>query len=585
MSRRPPATSPVLGVAPAGTSVGDIGGSGAPIAYSAMDIARALEMPPPTAEQVRVIEAGPRPLLVVAGAGSGKTETMAARVVWLVANGLVAPDQVLGLTFTRKAAAELSQRIARRLRGLVRAALWTPPDDDGTGAEVLGGTPTVSTYHAYAGRLVREHALRVGIEPEFRVLTDAGSWQLAAEAVARWDGPMEGMSKSESTVIQAVMSLAGEMAEHVRTPAEVIDHLDAVIAAIEALPDGPGMGTRAPAKEALTVLRERRLVLPVVQDFLDLKRQRESLDFADQMAIAARLASSVATVADIERERFRAVLLDEFQDTSEAQLVLLRALFHDESVALTAVGDPNQSIYGWRGASATTLQRFPQTFSDASGVADVLPLSTSWRNDRLILDAANITAGPLATAHVEPLTPRTEAGAGVIEVARLDTDEEEADHLARWVAARWRSPSGRRSGQTAAVLCRRRSSFPVVIEALRQQGLPVEVIGLGGLLMTPEVGDLVSALWIVQDPTRGDHLMRLLTGPIVRLGAADLDGLWSWAREQHSRPWRPGHPTGRQDALPIPQASGDVAHLSGASRIGAPPEPDAADVDRRGSDL
>ena len=105
-----------------------------------------------------------RPLLVVAGAGSGKTETMASRVVWLVANGHVEPDQVLGLTFTRKAATELAERIGRRLRRLRHVGMWAPaqePDD----AEVLGGTPTVSTYHSYAGRLVREHALRLGWSP------------------------------------------------------------------------------------------------------------------------------------------------------------------------------------------------------------------------------------------------------------------------------------------------------------------------------------------------------------------------------------------------------------------------------------
>ena len=371
------------------------------VRYSALDIARALELPAPTAEQAAVIEAGPRPLLVVASAGSGKTETMAARVVWLVANGLVAPDQVLGLTFTRKAAAELSQRIGIRLRGLERAGLWTPPAEDGSGAEVLGGTPSVSTYHSYAGRLVREHALRLGIEPEFRVLTEAGAWQLAAEAVSRWDGPMEVVSKAESTVIEAVMSLAGEMAEHVRTSAEVMDHLDAVITALEKLPDGEGKGSLAPVKEALGVLRERRAVLPIVEAFVRLKREREALDFADQVALAARVAGSVPRVGQVERERFKAVLLDEFQDTSEAQLTLLRSLFHDDSVALTAVGDPNQSIYGWRGASATTLLRFPAEFAGADGPADVLPLSTSWRNDELLLAAANVTAAPLATAHVQ----------------------------------------------------------------------------------------------------------------------------------------------------------------------------------------
>jgi DNA helicase II / ATP-dependent DNA helicase PcrA len=557
------------------------------VRHSALDIATALEMPPPTSEQAAVIEADARPLLVVAGAGSGKTETMAARVVWLVANGLVDPDQVLGLTFTRKAAAELAQRIGKRLRGLERAGIWTPPADDGTGAEVLGGTPTVSTYHAYAGRLVREHALRVGIEPEFRVLTEAGAWQLAAEAVSRWDGPMDDVVKSESTVIQAVMALAGEMAEHVRTPAEVIDHLDAVLARLDALPDGEGRGSLTAARDAITVLRERRTVLPIVERFLDLKRERESLDFADQMAIAARLTRSVPAVGQIERERFRAVLLDEFQDTSEAQLELLRSLFHHRDVALTAVGDPNQSIYGWRGASATTLLRFPREFAGDDGPADVLPLSTSWRNDALILQAANAVAAPLATAHVQPLRPRPGAGVGAIDVARLETAEDEADHLAGWVAAHWFSPSGRRTGRSAAVLCRRRSSFPVILEALRRRGLPVEVVGLGGLLVTPEVSDLVAALWVVQDPTRGDQLMRLLTGPVVRLGAADLAGVWSWARELHSRPWRVGAARSTQGELgfdePGPALSERVAPPAAAEAGGAADH--AAAADRRGSDL
>lgn len=554
--------------------------------HSAHDIATALGMPPPTAEQAAVIEAGPGPLLVVAGAGSGKTETMAARVVWLVANGLVAPDQVLGLTFTRKAAAELSQRIGKRLRGLERAGLWTPPADDGTGAEVLGGTPTVSTYHSYAGRLVREHALRLGIEPEFRVLTEAGAWQLAAEAVSRWDGPMGDVTKAESTVIDAVMSLAGELAEHVRTPREVMDHLDEVVARIESLPDGDGKGSLAPVKEMLSVLTERRAVLPIVDAFLALKRERESLDFADQIALAARLAESVPGVGAVERERYSAVLLDEFQDTSEAQLALLHSLFHHPGVALTAVGDPNQSIYGWRGASATTLLRFPQEFADGPAPAAVLPLSTSWRNDELILAAANVVAAPLATSHVQPLTARPGAGPGAVAVARLETAETEAAHVARWVAQRWRSPSGRRTGRTAAVLCRRRSSFPLVVDALRREGLPVEVVGLGGLLMTPEVSDLVAALWVVQDPTRGDQVMRLLTGPVVRLGAADLDGLWAWAKELHTRPWRVGRPSAEQGELPL-AGNGEPAQRHTSDEADAPgaEATDETDATTRGSDL
>jgi DNA helicase-2/ATP-dependent DNA helicase PcrA len=234
------------------------------------------------------------------------------------------------------------------------------------------------------------------------------------------------------------------------------------------------------------------------------------------------------------------VLLDEFQDTSEAQLVLLRHLFvaDGELVPVTAVGDPNQSIYGWRGASATTLTRFPHEFADGSGDAQVLPLSTSWRNDKAILLAANITSGPLrakSTVDVEVLRRRPDAGAGRLHAARLLTSEAEAAHLAGWIAARWLDGRARPTGVSAAVLCRKRSQFDAVIEALERAGLPVEVVGLGGLLSTPEVSDILALLWVVQDPTRGDQLMRLLTGPWCRLGAADLEGLAVWSRVLQGR--------------------------------------------------
>lgn len=507
----------------------------------AADIAAALGTPPPTAEQVAVIEASTRPTLVVAGAGSGKTETMAGRVVWLVANGLVAPDEVLGLTFTRKAASELSERIARRLRGLRAAGLWHPPVDDGTGAEVLGGTATVSTYHAYAGRIVREHGLRLGVEPQARLLTEAAAWQLAAEVVGRYDGPMADVEWAESTVTAALVDLAGELAEHLRTPAELSSELTATVRALAAVPAGAGRRQKHPLREVMSTLRARQALVPMLQAYAEVKAGRDCLDFADQMALAARLASGVPLVGRGERRRYRAVLLDEFQDTSEAQLVLLRSLFaasEDGAISVTAVGDPHQSIYGWRGASATTLGRFPREFADRAGPAQVLPLRTSWRNDAAILAVANVVAGPLragAAVQVAALAARPGAGPGQAHAARYDTVEDEARGVAGWIAQRWASPSGRRTGASAAVICRKRSQFALVVEALQEAGLPVEVVGLGGLLLTAEVADLMALLWVVHDPTRGDHLARLLTGPPVFLGAADLDGLAAWARELERR--------------------------------------------------
>lgn len=538
------------------------------VRWSASELARALgQSYAPTPEQAAVIEAPLRPLLVVAGAGSGKTETMAARVVWLVANDLVRPDEVLGLTFTRKAAGELSERLAARLAALRETGLWTPAEEDG--AAVLDDAPTVSTYHAYAGRIVREHGLRLGVEPESRLLTEAAAWQVAHEAVASWDGPMDGVEKAESTVTTAVVDLAGEMAEHLVDPARLAAHLDEVVATLELVAKGRTSRRKAyPAsvRGAIAVLRERRAIVPLLERYAELKRSRDAMDFADQMALAARLATSVPQVGAAERGRFRAVLLDEFQDTSEAQLQLLRALFvaPGEPVPVTAVGDPHQSIYGWRGASSTTLDRFRTDFHDDEP-AEVLHLSTSWRNDRAVLGAANVVAGPLAaTARVDvrALAARDGAGPGHVAVARLSTIEDEAAHVVGWLADRLRRPERR----TAAVLCRKRSQFDAVVEALESAGLPFEVVGLGGLLHTPEVADLVALLHVVQDPTRGDRLMRLLTGPSCRLGAADLDGLGAWARHRQ----RTARAEGDRRADLSPDSSEDASIVEALDDL--PPE-------------
>lgn len=512
--------------------------------HDAATIAQRLGLFPPTDEQRAIIEADPdRPMLVVAGAGSGKTETMSNRVVWLVANGFVQPDQVLGLTFTRKAAGQLAERVARQLRALRSAGLWVP-EQDADGTLGLSDSPTVLTYHSYAGRLVREQGLRLGIEPDARMLTEAASWQYAAEVVHGYDGPMDDVDKVPASVISAVVSLAGEMAEHLLTPEEVRAEIEALIAGLGDLDETARLKKdKNPVyRDLLQTLRARRAVLPMVERYGQLKHARSALDFADQMGLAATLARRFPGVGALERRRFKAVLLDEFQDTSEAQLQLLKHLFvaPGEPVRVTAVGDPHQSIYGWRGASATTLGSYPDHFADESGRAAVRPLSTSWRNDRTILDAANVVAAPLregSPVAVPALAASPAAGTGEVFAARLETIEAEAAHVAQWLAERWH-PGTDGHLPSAAVLCRKRSLFPLLIDALEQAGLPVEVVGVGGLLMTPEVADLVSLLWVVQDPTRGDRLIRLLTGPLIRLGAADLDVLAAWSRklERDSRP-------------------------------------------------
>jgi DNA helicase II / ATP-dependent DNA helicase PcrA len=509
--------------------------------YTPVELARLLGLRhPPTAEQVAIISAPLVPLLVVAGAGSGKTETMAARVVWLVANGYVRPEQILGLTFTRKAAGELAHRVRARLSQLVRRL----GRDD-----LITGEPTVATYHSYAARIVAEHGLRAGFEPTTRLLTEASCWQLADAAVRQYDGDMSAVAAAPTTVVDAVLHLAGDLSEHLVDP----DRLSAWTGRFHAATSAPPGRVYRDVADALQRQRARLQLLPIVRAYTERKQALEAMDFGDQLARAALVARDHPEVGAIERDRYRVVLLDEYQDTSHAQSVLLTSLYGGGH-PVTAVGDPCQAIYGWRGASAGTLDRFRDQFPDRQGrPAAVLDLSTSWRNRPEILRVANTLSEPLrAFGHqVTRLTPAPtvapRAGAATVHCGLLPTYADEADWIAERILAAWRHAAhladpagGHLDAQpvripvelrpTSAVLIRVRAQIPAIEAALRARGLPVDVVGLGGLLDTPEVRDVVSTLRVLADPAEGAALLRLLTGPRWRIGARDLVALHGRAR-------------------------------------------------------
>jgi DNA helicase II / ATP-dependent DNA helicase PcrA len=491
------------------------------------ELARRLGLAFPTDEQARVISAPVGPLLVVAGAGSGKTETMAARVLWLVANAHVAPERILGLTFTRKAAGELAHRIRVRL-GQLRRRMPDPA------ALRSSGEPTIATYHAFAARIVNEHGLRAGFEPSARLLSEAACWQIADEVVSAYDGDMSAVDKAKSTVTKAVLDLAAELAEHLQTPDDLSAWTGRFSAAIGALPGR----VYAPVRDLLANQRARLQLMPIVRAYAQRKAELEAMDFGDQLSRAARVARDHSEVAVIERQRFGVVLLDEYQDTSHAQVVLLRSLFGDGH-PVTAVGDPCQSIYGWRGASAGTLDRFPTDFPlQDRRPAPVQALSRSFRNRQQILSVANKLSAPLREqgARVAPL--RGDGRPGFVHCALTETAEDEADWIARRIDEIWTTVAEEAERAevlsapppTTAVLVRLRSQIEPIEAALRARGLPVEVVGLGGLLDTPEVRDVVCTLRVLADPADGASLLRLLTGPRWRIGPRDLISLYRRSR-------------------------------------------------------
>ena len=546
-----------------------------PLSLSATDLAAALGQPPPTAAQQRVIEAAPTPALVVAGAGSGKTETMSGRVVWLVANGHVRRDEILGLTFTRKAAGELAERIGARLavvdefahRGLLpclpeivasgemtrinqaapgrqreavrRDVLDRLAQRYGTptlvpSAEELMIQPRVSTYNAFADGVVREHAARIGRDPDSAMLSQAGSWLLARDVVLRADLPeLENIDRSVDGIVDAVQRLAGDALDHRadlgRAARIAIEQADAFAPYCSEQEDS----TATAIDRAVDNLRALPVLVELVNEYMAEKQRRGVLDFSDQVSGAYDIVESSAEVRAEIREQYKVVLLDEYQDTSVLQTRFLAELFRDSAVM--AVGDPHQSIYGWRGASADNLYGFSGVFTRTES-AQHYNLMTSWRNDQQILAVANRILEPLRQDGLEvpPLEPRPGAGPGSVQVRYPLTVDEEAAEVAAWFDERRAEHRGS-APHTGAILFRSKRHMHTFSAALAARGIPHRILGLGGLLAAPEVVDLVSTLRAIHDPTAGSALIRLLVGPRFGVGVADMAALHDLAKELAAR--------------------------------------------------
>lgn len=563
---------------------------------------------PFTPEQLACVTAPLAPQVIVAGAGSGKTTVMAARVVWLVGTGQVAPEQVLGLTFTNKAAGELAERVRK---ALVEAGVTDPGPAD---PDQAPGEPRISTYHAFAGQLLKDHGLRVGLEPSARLLADATRYQLAARVLRGTPGPFPALTRPFADLVTDLLALDGELSEHL-VPVERLRAYDTGL--LHEL-DGVKLTNDALRKVPETA-RARLELLRLVEAYRAEKRARDLLDFGDQIALSATLACTRPEVGRMLREEFAVVLLDEYQDTSVAQRLLLSGLFGNAAPLggsaddgrpgdapdgpgapagilgegaghpVTAVGDPCQAIYGWRGASVANLDDFPEHFPDVgatdpgpdAGAPDASPAGTSGpaapaappgatagpaasgapagdrtdaprtpgvprparrfalsenrRSGGRLLDLANTLAAPLRARHegVEALRPAPGAEYdGRVRCALLPTHAEELGWLADNIAHLVRT--GTPPGQIA-VLCRTATDFAQIQGALVEREVPVEVVGLSGLLHLPEVADLVAVCEVLQDPSANAALVRLLTGPRWRIGPRDLALLGRRARLMVSR--------------------------------------------------
>lgn len=479
------------------------------------------------ADQQRAIVEAPadRPALVVAGAGAGKTETMSLRAAWLVANGVPA-NEILGLTFTRKAAGELAERMGR----FVDRVRESPDPLDGLGADV--DLPVVSTYNAWAASVYREHALAIGREPDAEVIGEAAAWRLARRVVVEHGGPeLIRLQRRAGQIASTVVELSNAITDNLASTAEVVATASRFTGLLAGLEPG-GTGAYAEVDRHIEAVSALEVLVPLVEHYRAAKRRRGLIEFSDQVSAAVEICQARPEVVDELRARHRHVILDEYQDTSVVQTRLLATVFHGGDVM--AVGDPNQSIYGWRGASAANLAEFGEAFGSS---APPFVLAVSRRNPARVLDAANAISEPLREASpvvVPELAPKPDAPVGAFELRYPETVDDEAAQVADWFAERI---GDERAAErpTAAIIFRARKHMVRFQRALRDRGVRSHILGGGGLLSTPEVTDLVACLRVLVDPEAGSDLIRLLTGGRWRVGLRDLAELERVARWLASR--------------------------------------------------
>jgi DNA helicase-2/ATP-dependent DNA helicase PcrA len=472
-------------------------------------VSAALHEPPGRrldAGQRAAVESGV-PALVVAGPGTGKTSALLARIAHLIQEQRIPPTSILALTFSRRAAGELRERLDGLLAGQGVATRDAPL--------ARRALPTVSTFHAFCGDLLRRYGPLVGLRPDFRLVTEAEGYFLLRQATRdldmRYYQPPAAPALYFPDILRAISRAKDELVGPERYAELARDLSDSATTDAE--------------RERAYKAREIAAVYAAYQRAL---RERGDPDFGDIIRLAVQLLRERPDVLADVRAEYPQILVDEFQDINRAMGVLLRTLAGD-SGALWAVGDPDQAIYRFRGASPANLAQFTAEYADAK----VHPLTQNYRSGKPIVDAAVAFARSVIGDLDRPglRSVRGEVPGGKVTLAVAPDEASELGGLARAIQARI---AAGRAYSEQAVLCRSRRQVRRVAQALARQGMPVRLVA--PLLEQPEVKDMLAVLALLADPT-GAGLLR----------AGSL----------------PGHAFSREDALALLAA----AHARGIAPV------------------
>jgi DNA helicase-2/ATP-dependent DNA helicase PcrA len=427
------------------------------------------------------------PLLVVAGAGTGKTRTLMSRFLWLVEQG-TPPDAILALTFSTPAAGEMRARL--------ETLLETPYEE-----------LSVATFHGFCARLLRDEALEIGLDPALEPVTPADRVALLLERIDDLPLRQHEIRGNPAPLMGSFVARIDRLKDEMITAEDFRDHAQRL----------------AGGSDAERAHAERELEFAAVYSLHDrLLAESGALDFGDLILQASRLLHERPHVRERLAERFRHVLVDEYQDTNFAQAALLRLLTQDHC-NITVVGDDDQAIYRFRGASTKNLLDFERTHSDAR----VVRLERNYRSGRRILTAASAVVEPIE-ARIEKRL-RGPAG-GRVRFWRCRSERAQAQALAR--EAERLLASGVAPGEICVLVRSVKAEGGLVGSALEERAVPYRLAGAAAYFQRAEVRDALAWLRLLVDPGDSGAVVRVLSRPPIELRAVDIARLTQLARRR-----------------------------------------------------
>ena len=462
--------------------------------------------------QQEAVTFGNGPLLIVAGAGTGKTSVITRRIAWLIAQKKAKPEEILALTFTDKAASEMEERVDKLLP-YVYVNLW------------------VSTFHAFGERILRDWALQIGLPNDFKVLTVSQQWMLVRNNLERFALNYYRPLGNPTKFIHALLSHFSRAKDEIIAPENYLKYVRNL----------------ALDKDSDTeIVSQFNEIAEAYHIYSQLLLEKDAFDFGDLINHTLTLLHKRPRVLNELRKRFRYILVDEFQDTNIAQYELIKLLAAPNN-NLTVVGDDDQSIYKFRGASISNILQFTHDFPQSKKVL----LTTNYRSYQNILDIAHtfiqqnnpyrleVTLSQDGQELSKKLIAHRKGSAEVAHLA-YRTVEDEAEGVAKRILALHnptRPPLNLRGGEEGllplwsdfAILLRANSSAPIFLQALRRHNIPFDYVANKGLYKETIILDILSYLKLLDNYHESEALYRVLSTAPFALPHSDLVALVQYA--------------------------------------------------------